>query len=137
MIFALKVLKIVNEPKPKAVKFQKQHLLGKLCKGYDLSPYDIFLKVSDFSNLLKKIVIPESIRYAHKEGRTYNVEDKEMKPFIGLNLFIGYHRLPALHLYWSTNSQFNVPFVANCMSRDRFMGIQRNMHLNFKKEELL
>ena len=68
--------------KPKAVKFQKQHLLEKLCEGYDLSPYDIFLNVSDFDYLLKKIVIPESIRYAHQEGRTYNVEDKEMNAFL-------------------------------------------------------
>ena len=113
-------------------------MLGKLCKGYDLSPYDIFLKVSDFNNLLKKIVIPESIWYAHQEGRTYNVEDKEMKAFIGLNLFIGHHRLPALHQYWSTmiyNLMFL--FVANCMTRNRFMEIRRNIHFNSKREELL
>ena len=76
--------------KPKAVEFQKQHLLGKLCKRYDLSLYDIFLQVSDFYSLLKKIVIPESIRYAHQEGRTYDGEDEAIKAFIGLNLFMGY-----------------------------------------------
>ena len=107
----------------KAVEFQKQHLLGKSCEGYDLSPLNIFLKMSDFNNLLKKIVIPESIWYAHQKSRTYNVENRGMKAFIGLNLFMRYHRLPALHLYWSSNSQFNVPFVAYCMIRDRFMEI--------------
>ena len=106
--------KIIKEPK--AVEFQKQHLLRKLCEGYDLSPYDIFLKVNDFNNLLKKIVIPESILYAYQEGRAYNVEDEEMKAFISLNIFMEYHCLPAFHLYWSTDSQFNVPFVANCMT---------------------
>ena len=51
--------KIIKEPK--AADFQKQHLLGKLCESCDLSPYNIFLKVSNFTNLLKKIVIPESM----------------------------------------------------------------------------
>ena len=112
-------------------------MLGKLCEGYDLSPYDIFLKISDFNNLLKKIVIPESVRYAHQEGRTYKLKDEEMKAFIGLNLLMTYHRLPALHLYWSTHSEFNIPFLANCMTRDQFMKIRRNMHFNSKEEELL
>ena len=50
---------------------------------------------------------------------------------------MGYHCLPALHLYWSTDSQVNIFFVTNCMTRHRFTEIQRKMHFNNKEEELL
>ena len=131
MSSVLKVLKIENGPKLSR-NLKLLNFKNNIC-WENYAKVMIFLKVSDFNKLLKKIVIPKSIRYAHQEGRTYTVEDKEVKTFIGLNLFMGYHRLAALHLYWSTNSQFNVPFDANYTNRHRFMEIRRNMHFNYKK----
>ena len=97
------MLKIVNGTKLSRnlnlLNFKNKICWENYAKKYDLSPYDIFLKFSDFYDMLKKIVIPESIRYAHQEGRMYDVADEKMKAFIGLNLFMEYHRSSALHLY--------------------------------------
>lgn len=50
--------------------------------------------------------------------------------FIGINFIMGYHKLPSLKDYWSTNRDFNVPVISEAMARNNFDDILTNLHLN-------
>ncbi|GBP76352.1 hypothetical protein EVAR_52994_1 [Eumeta japonica] len=66
-----------------------------------LTPFDIFCAATNFDDLVHYIV-SESVRYAHQNGREFTIEPEEMKAFFGMNLVMGYHVLPSLRDYWST-----------------------------------
>ncbi|GBP68518.1 PiggyBac transposable element-derived protein 4 [Eumeta japonica] len=51
-----------------------------------------------------------------------------MKAFLGMNLVMGYHILPSLRDYWSTEPDMAVPFILNITPRARFEEIRRNLH---------
>ena len=64
VISALRVLKIVNKTKLSR-NLKLLNFKNNICwENYAKAPCDIFFNVSDFNILLKKIIIPESIRYA-------------------------------------------------------------------------
>ncbi|GBP93434.1 PiggyBac transposable element-derived protein 2 [Eumeta japonica] len=92
-----------------------------------LTPFDIFCAATNFDNLVHYIV-SESVRYAHQNGREFTIEPEEMKAFFGMNLVMGYHVLPSLRDYWSTEPDMGVPFISNVMPRARFEEIRRNLH---------
>ena len=52
-----------------------------------------------------------------------------MLNFIGIQLSMGYHRLPDMDLYWSGDVDVGVGLVQNVMSRDRFKIISSNLHV--------
>lgn len=84
-----------------------------------LTPFEIFFSTTKF-DILVQLIVSELMRYAHQNGREFSVEIDEMKAFLGLNLVMGYHTLPSLRDYWSTEPDMAVPFVANVMPRTRF-----------------
>lgn len=43
---------------------------------------------------------------------------------------MSYHQLPSWNLYWNSNSDLGVPFITNCMTRNRFEQILRYLHCN-------
>ncbi|XP_044740939.1 piggyBac transposable element-derived protein 3-like [Chrysoperla carnea] len=43
---------------------------------------------------------------------------------------MGYHQLPSIKNYWSTDKDYDVPFVRNIMTRTRFETILSNIHIN-------
>lgn len=92
-----------------------------------LNPYEIFRSATNF-DVLVELIVSESVRYAHQNGREFTVEIDEMKAFIGVNLIMGYHILPSLRDYWSTEPDMAVPFISNVMPRTRFEDIRRNLH---------
>ncbi|GBP28970.1 PiggyBac transposable element-derived protein 2 [Eumeta japonica] len=92
-----------------------------------LTPFDIFCAATNFDDLVHYIV-SESVRYAHQNGREFTIEPEEMKAFFGMNLVMGYHVLPSLRDYWSTEPDMGVPFISNVMPRARFEEIRRNLH---------
>lgn len=96
-------------------------------QNVSLSPYDIFCSATNFDKLVQYIV-SESIRYAHQNGREFTIDVEEMKAFLGMNLVMGYHILPSLRDYWSTEPDMAVPFISNVMPRARFEEIRRNLH---------
>lgn len=90
-----------------------------------LRDFPLFLSTTKF-DILVQLIVSESIRYAHQNGREFSVEIHEMKAFLGLNLVMGYHTLPSLRDYWSTEPDVAVPFVAN--ARARFEELRKNLH---------
>ena len=53
--------------------------------------------------------------------------------FFGLTVLLGYHKLPAVRDYWSTDPDLGVPIVHEAMKHDRYFGILSNMHANDNK----
>lgn len=92
-----------------------------------LTPFDIFCSTTNFDSLVQNIV-SESIKYAHQNGREFTIETEEMRAFLGMNLVMGYHILPSLRDYWSTEPDMGVPFISNVMPRVRFEDIRSNLH---------
>jgi hypothetical protein len=71
-------------------------------------------------------LIEQSNLYAVQRGTNKD----EILVFLGLNMLMGYHRLPNWRHYWSTSKDLNVPYVPSAMSRDRFDAILSNLHVN-------
>lgn len=99
-----------------------------------LTPFDIFKEVTNHVVLLQHIVT-ESVRYAHQNGREFAVSDEEMNAFLGMNLIMGYHVLPSMRDYWSTEPDMGVPYISNIMPRIRFEDIRRNLHFCNNEEQ--
>ena len=71
-------------------------------------------------------------RYARSilgEGTVFDeVTDTDIWVFFGLCVIMGFHQLPALHHYWSTDPHFYCPAVSDHITRARFMFIWRYLH---------
>ena len=50
-----------------------------------------------------------------------------------MTVLFGYHKLPAVRDYWSTDPDLGVPTVHEAMRRDRYFGILSNLHTNDNK----
>ena len=94
------------------------------------TPFEIFKKVSKFDQFLIDIVIPQTILYSQQQGDVFEIELDEMKAFFGMTVVMGYHVLPSLRDYWSSEPDLGVPFIANIMTRNRFEEIRLLLHFN-------
>lgn len=88
---------------------------------------DVFMLILD--STLDNIVYQSNL-YATQRGKTLNLKKDELLTFIGMNLLMGYHKLPSWRHYWSTSPDLGVPIVSNAMSRNRFDAILSNIHVN-------
>lgn len=93
------------------------------------TPFEVFERTCDLESLVQ-LIVEESNRYAAQEGIEFFTTDDEIKAFIGLLYFMGYHKLPSTRNYWSTEEDLMVPFVYNVMSLKRFELIKRCLHFN-------
>lgn len=59
----------------------------------------------------------------------------ELKIFFGLFFHMGTIRLSRLEDYWKTSGLFNIPFIRETMSRNRFMLIFRALHFTRNPRE--
>src|SRR5690606_6530340 len=76
-------------------------------------------------------IIQESVKYAgQKNDHSFSLESTDLKIFVSILLFSGYHTLPRQKSYRSTDEDLAVPCIAGAMSRNRFEEIKRYLHLN-------
>ena len=59
-----------------------------------------------------------------------DVTRDEMKAFIGVQILMGIIRLPRLELYWTTTHPFLETNIRNIFTKNRFLDILGNLHLN-------
>lgn len=90
---------------------------------------DYFLKFIN-AEIRERILYETNLYINQKHRRVPTVTDNELYSFLGINLLMGYHNLPSLRNYWSSEQDLNVPLVSNTMSRNRFQQILTNLHLN-------
>lgn len=94
---------------------------------------DISSPIKIFSIFLEPMflaIVEQSNLYAQQNGVGLELSVKEFKAFLGIVIIMGFHVLPAIRLYWSTNINFFVPRIANVMTLKRFLQILRYLHLN-------
>lgn len=92
------------------------------------SPLEIFLLF--FDDDIQDLIVEQSLKYAHENNRqNFNFTKNDLLKFIGILLLSGYHTLPQTPMYWSSEEDKGLDVVKNCMSRNRFQNIKRNLHL--------
>lgn len=109
--------------------FNKQIDFGAVKKSKDSdTPLQIFDSTTNFSVLIRNVILPETTRYAHQNGEVFETSEEEIKSFCGISIIMGYNKLPKMRQYWSTESDLNNTAISNTMPRQRFEDIRRNLH---------
>ncbi|CAI6375837.1 unnamed protein product [Macrosiphum euphorbiae] len=75
-------------------------------------------------------IVEESNLYATQHNANLNTNVDEIKAFIGMLIYMGYHSLPSIRLYWSTDQNFYCERIAKIMPVKRFLKLLRYLHLN-------
>lgn len=57
----------------------------------------------------------------------------EIKTFLGILYLTGYHTLPSIRSYWSTQASLGCQIIKDAMSRNRFAQIKQNIHISDNK----
>ena len=71
-----------------------------------LSPYEIFEKVANFDKVLQDIVLPQTMLYSKQKCHVFYLDINELKALFGICIVMGYHILPSLRDYWSTDFDY-------------------------------
>lgn len=88
--------------------------------------FDLF-----FTDDIKSMFVNYSNKYAKdKNNHTFSINKNDLEKFIGILILTGYHTLPQVRLYWSRDSDKEVPLVRQTMSRNRFEEIKKYIHLS-------
>lgn len=95
--------------------------------GHCTSATDIFCEM--LSPAVENIVFQSNL-YATQRNKTLNLKAHEFFAFVGINFFMGYHKLPSWRHYWSTSEDLGISVVRQTMSRDRFDFILSSLHVN-------
>jgi hypothetical protein len=91
------------------------------------SPIEVFETL--FDDEVVNLIIDQSLIYAKQHNNhSFQIDKAEMKVFIAILLFSGYHSMPREKMYWKTDEDTRIPIVANNMSRNRFEEVKRYIH---------
>lgn len=124
----------ISRPEPEVfdeVSIAPTYLLNNRCR-----PVAHFEKF--FSEDVYNLIVTQTNLYAQQKGiRNWTpVDIKEIRAFLGILIIMGYHILPQIDLYWSTDPGFRVEEVASVMPIKRFKSILRSLHLNDNTQQL-
>ena len=99
--------------------------------GTSYGEYNIFKYVCNFDSLLSDIIVPGTNRYAQQKGIEFNTDAAEVTAFLGISVLMGYHRLPAMRDYWSTQPDI---FVLDVMTLKLYEKIRQMLHfINYEE----
>ena len=98
--------------------------------GTSYDEYSIFKYVCNFDSLVSDIIVPETNRYAQQKGIEFMTDTAEVTAFLGISVLMGYHRLPAIRDYWSTQPDMRVNFVSDVMTLKRYEKIRQMLHFS-------
>jgi len=73
----------------------------------DVDPVTVFEQVTDFGNLLS-LIRGQSELYMKQKGIPFATNEDELRAFLGICLVMGYHVLPSIRDYWSTQPDLHV-----------------------------
>lgn len=85
-------------------------------------PDDFLGKIIDQSNLYSQQI--------HQYQEMPDITLPELKAFFGILIFMGFHPLPSMKLYWSNDENFHIERIARIMPLKRYLYILRHLHLN-------
>lgn len=98
------------------------------------TPVELFEKM--FTEEVVDHIVKETVRYASavKNDTSFIFSSEELKAFMGILIFSGYHKLPSERNYWSEEEDLGICIVKKCMSRNKFQKIKRMIHFNDNDE---
>ncbi len=106
---------------------QRMHNMQQQCEHK--TPVEMIELMLD-QNLLDHVV-QQTVLYAQQKNvHNFIFNSDDLKNFIGILLFTGYHKLPRERMYWSLDKDVHVDIVAECMSIHKFREIKRCIHFN-------
>ncbi|XP_055916211.1 piggyBac transposable element-derived protein 2-like [Eupeodes corollae] len=83
-----------------------------------------------FDEEVVNLIVEQSRLYAaQSNAHNFSFTEHDLKVFLGILLYSGYHSIPRENMYWQTDEDTRVPFVANNMSQTRFKEIKKYLHL--------
>lgn len=93
------------------------------------TPFEIF-SMFFRPSLLEDICFQTNL-LATQEGKPFKPTDvKEIKTFLGINIFMGMKRLPSYRDYWSTKPDFHDYYISSLMTVNRFGWLLSHVHFN-------
>lgn len=93
-----------------------------------LTPLQLFEKF--ITEELLEHIRGETIRYAKcvKNNPDFSIDVEELKVFLGILLFSGYHHVPSERMFWSRDEDLGIAIVQKAMSRNRYIKIKSMLH---------
>lgn len=75
-------------------------------------------------------IVEQSNLFATQKQSSLDLTLDELKCFLGILIIMGFHRLPSIRMYWSSDPNFHVERISNLMTVKRFLKILRFLHVN-------
>lgn len=91
------------------------------------SPLQLFLQFFDKEGM--DLLVQNSNTYVNKKNILICITKEQMYRFIGILILSGYHTVPHIQHYWSTQQTLGVPIVKQALSRNMFQTIKKTFHL--------
>ena len=88
--------------------------------------------VKFFDEKIRENIVFQTNLYIQQKQKGKSIlpgKERDLYGFIGINLLMGYHKLPSWLDYWKCNPHLSVPFVSSVISRLRFGQILLNFQL--------
>ncbi|CAG5024407.1 unnamed protein product [Parnassius apollo] len=85
-----------------------------------------------FSDYLIQVIAEQTNRYAYyKQSKNWvQVNEHDIKAYLGILILMGLNPLPDMELYWSSDPFYNNPEIFRVFPIARFKKITENLHLN-------
>lgn len=91
------------------------------------TPFELFLQFFD-EEIMEMLVVNTNM-YAHQNNIVVDISKQQIYRFIGILILSGYHKVPHVEHYWSTQQTLGIPIVKQALSRNNFQLIKRIFHL--------
>lgn len=90
-----------------------------------------------FSDEAFDLIVTQTNLYAEQQNikNWQPVDTQEISAFLGILIIMGYHILPHIDLYWSSDPGFRVNEIAEVMPVKRFKKILEALHLNDNNQQ--
>ncbi|XP_050324444.1 piggyBac transposable element-derived protein 2-like [Bactrocera neohumeralis] len=96
----------------------------------DISPIQHFKRI--FDSEFMECIQSETVKYAINKGdEAFTVNLEELYTYFGILILSGYNKVPAISMYWQTESDVYNHLVVGSMARNKFEKIHRYLHINF------
>ncbi|XP_046391578.1 piggyBac transposable element-derived protein 4-like [Ischnura elegans] len=102
--------------------------------GPNIAPKDLHSPLAFLLHFITDAFLVEAVAqsnlYAEQHEQNLELTVEELKAWLGIIIFMGFHYLPSIRLFWSTDENFHCERVARIMSLNRFLKILRFLHIN-------
>ncbi|XP_053949194.1 piggyBac transposable element-derived protein 3-like [Anastrepha ludens] len=106
---------------------ESEYFIHKIFLSGGKTPFELFLQFFD-EEIMEMLVVNTNM-YAHRNNIVVDISKQQIYRFIGILILSGYHKVPHVEHYWSTQQTLGIPIVKQALSRNNFQLIKRIFHL--------